>query len=436
MQRIPSLFRMVICAAWAQERDTVQGLGMVHFGIGWGESGVRSIYSREQNPVKSENRPTPFQEVLLRAALLDGAAAREAWEKWKSAVDIEDLDPGSTQLLPLLYRNLKRMGVSHPQMERFKGVYRVTWYKNQMLFRDGATVARCLEQAGIRTLLLKGAALIVECYHEHGLRAMADFDILVPFREALAAIELLKKHNWVPEFDFSDRVLKSFVRSRHSLGFTSPSGNSLDLHWHVLQDYCREDDDRDFWEGSHPSRVHGIPTRILGPADQLLHVCLHGAIWNPVPTLRWIADSVMILNTFPQPDWNRLVSLSRQRCRTAAMAEALTYLSENFDQPIPRHVLSALRATPVSRRERLEYAAASSPIRNRGPFLSFWLRYCWHVRSELGRGSLSRFVTFPRFLQFIWRRERLRQVPLFALREGVLRLWHQAVPPAGSAPLL
>jgi hypothetical protein len=388
----------------------------------------------ERHRVKNENLPTRQQELLLRAALLEGTAAREAWERWESSVDIENLDPGSNQLLPLLYRNLKRLGVSHPQMNRFKGVYRHTWYKNQMLFHDGAAVVRCFEQADIRTILMKGAALMVQCYHEYGLRAMADFDILVPFGTAPAAIGLLKKHNWVPEFDFSGRVLKSFIRSRHSLGFTSPSGSSLDLHWHVLQDYCREDDDRDFWEGSQPTRMQGNPTRILGPADQLLHVCLHGAIWNPVPTLRWIADGAMILKTSPQPDWDRLVSLARQRGRTLAMLESLTYLRENFDQPIPREVLSALRNTPVSRGERLEYTASSSSIRHRGPFLSFWFRYRWHVRSELGRGLLSRFVTFPRFLQFIWQRERLRQVPLYALREGMLRIWHLAVRPAGRGP--
>lgn len=79
--------------------------------------------------------PTPEQKLLLRACLLEGKETTEAWSEWRSRVDIQVLDRGSLRLLPLLYWNLKRHGVNDPLIDRFKGIYRFSWYKNQMLFQ-------------------------------------------------------------------------------------------------------------------------------------------------------------------------------------------------------------------------------------------------------------------------------------------------------------
>src|SRR5512147_1502008 len=74
--------------------------------------------------------PTVQQEWLIRAALLKGKDALDAWKEWKSSVDVEELDPGSHRMLPLLYRNLKSQGIKDPSMYKYKGVYDQTWYGN------------------------------------------------------------------------------------------------------------------------------------------------------------------------------------------------------------------------------------------------------------------------------------------------------------------
>src|SRR5947208_1037833 len=62
--------------------------------------------------------PTAQQELLLRAVLAKGEQALTAWQEWKADIDIENLDEGSTRLLPLLCRNLKNEGVNDPLMAR------------------------------------------------------------------------------------------------------------------------------------------------------------------------------------------------------------------------------------------------------------------------------------------------------------------------------
>ena len=84
---------------------------------------------------------TKDQELLLRAALLKGADAVEAWNEWKSAVDWEGhLDNGSFRLLPLLYTNLKRLEVRDPLMGKLKGIYLKAWYENQRLFFEASKI--------------------------------------------------------------------------------------------------------------------------------------------------------------------------------------------------------------------------------------------------------------------------------------------------------
>jgi len=108
--------------------------------------------------------PTWRQELLLRAALLRGKEAIAAWREWKSSVDVDRLDQGSRRLLPLLYRNLRAHGVEDPLMNSFKGIYRLTWYKNQMAFHKMTSLLRSFHHAGIETMLLKGAALVMLHY--------------------------------------------------------------------------------------------------------------------------------------------------------------------------------------------------------------------------------------------------------------------------------
>src|SRR3990172_6475884 len=104
--------------------------------------------------------PTRAQELLLRAALLQGEPARHAWQHWRMQVNLEqEWDAGTYRLLPLVYHNLRALGVDDPLMSKLRGIYRREWYKNQMLFHTIAEVLRLFHAAGIETMILKGSAL-------------------------------------------------------------------------------------------------------------------------------------------------------------------------------------------------------------------------------------------------------------------------------------
>lgn len=290
--------------------------------------------------------PTETQEQLLRAALLDGDAALEAWRGWMTEPHPIEDESLAFQVLPLAYRNIHRLDPGADGLDRAKGVYRYVWVKNQVLIRVGARAIESLQEAGIDVLVLKGAALSLLNYRDLGLRLMADIDLLVPRDSALPAIATMRRI-LAPTglaLDSDERVLV-----HHSSSWVDEGDNEVDLHWYSLWQSSPDDD---FWEAAVPIEVDGVASLALAPTDQLLHVCAHGASWHPELALRWVLDAVTVIRS-GEIDWDRLVSQARRRELTITVADALGYLRSGFGVEIPEEVLTELRESPTSLTSRI-----------------------------------------------------------------------------------
>lgn len=363
--------------------------------------------------------PTPTQELLLRAALWRGEEAVQAWQTWATEVDLGDLDQGSYRLVPLLYRNLRRNGVAEPLLAKYKGIYRQTWFKNQILLRSAAALITSLQSAGIPTLILKGMALTLLHYGDAGLRPMWDLDLLVPTEQALAAIRVLQQTGWNCTLT-NIRSLDALIYSRHSVEFVNRTEQRLDLHWHVLLDSREPNADADFWTGAVHVKVNDAPALALNAADELLHVCVHGARWNPVPPLRWVADAVMIIRSAYGLDWERLIVQAQRRRLILPMRDTLHYLGSKMGVPIPPHVLDTFASLATFATESAEYAAKLAPRHVVGFMPAVWYEYSRLAREN---GRRSDWLGFAEYLQIAWDVEYLWQVPFHAVarRAGKLR---------------
>lgn len=365
--------------------------------------------------------PTADQELLLHAALDDEPGAARAWEAWKSRVDIERLDVGSHRLLPLLYRNLQTHGVQDPVLARIKGVYRRTWYENQLLFNRLSNLLCSLNRAGFRTMVLKGVAISLGHYREIGARPMEDFDVLVPFRDGPRCIPFVK--------DLGCRELEKAVdietlmATQHSCGFVDAAGTHFDLHWNILFRNLGENADDDFWRQAVPLEVNGEKTLMLCPTDQLLHVCSHGAMWNPIPPIRWVADSLMILKS-SAIDWSRLLMVTRKTGQTHAAIDTLRYLRERFGAPVPPGLLEDLRRTRTPFLQRSTYRALAQS--NGGLTIGLVLHFREHARSQGDAAWWNKLGTFPGFLRDRWKLQRSWEIPVYIASNAAQRIWQRA----------
>lgn len=318
--------------------------------------------------------PTLDQHHLLRAALLrDPAMVRESFDRWKSLVPFHAVEQGSMRLLPLLYRNLKHLGIDDPLLPRLKSVYRQVWFRNQLILEHGRRALRALSEAGIPAIVLKGAALVETVYEEPALRPMEDYDVLVPREHFRRAVEVMLAGDWTFHPPLADPE-PHFV-FQHAVGFRREGGGELDLHWSAM----------------------GLPMdlRTLSPADQLLQICTHATRFNPdIPPIRWAADAFLLLASAPFP-WDELVEHARARGLSLVMLRALEYLRDGLAVAIPEEVMAALDAQ-VRIREHL-----SLGLRNSGGrlvYVQFVVDWLQHAFVDM-HGAPRRLLLLPRFMR-------------------------------------
>ncbi len=360
--------------------------------------------------------PSPTQLLLLQASLWSKEQALQAWEEWRrQEPNLDTIEEGSYRLLPLLYRNLAPQIAEDRDAGRLKGIYRRSWAANQLSLKAGKKAIDALADAGIGVLALKGAALIEVAYRDSGARPMGDIDLAVPPPQVGEAVRVLRQVGFVAVEDDPEQVLTV----RHSLAFQDADGQEVDLHRGLL---WRAGLDEEFWRGSIKAQVGGTEVRVLNPADQLLHVCAHGAAWNPVHPLRWAADAFKVIEAAgPELDWERPVAMARSGRLTVPFADSLDFLTKSLAAPIPQASLLALAQTPVARAERRAHEAlAQPPSSRRSLAMLSWFRERHRAQATLD-GERPGLVSFVRYMQGFWGLERPIQVPAYAARRLLRR---------------
>lgn len=330
--------------------------------------------------------PTPEQQLLLNACLLDGEDAIASWRLWRAQVNFDHIDLGSIRLLPLLADNLNRLNVKDPSFGIYRGVKRRTWARNQMLYSGAATIVGRLQAAGISVLALKGMVLALSYYKQMSLRPMGDVDVLVKRNDRVKALDQLERLGWRLQSPQRPRDAADFA-IRHACAFEDPSNSevSVDLHWRLLWMQDSEDAEAALW--SRAVALEFDRTHCLAPcaADMLIHVCAHGARWNDFPPLRWIVDALLLLRSH-NVDWTYLREQSARLRLDLQLADSLTYLHDVMRAPIPREILADLANSEARPIERLLYQAELHPPEKRS--LVTALRIHWHIaRQQLSRSE-------------------------------------------------
>lgn len=360
--------------------------------------------------------PSPQQALLLRACLWKGERALAAWTEWRRGeAGLGTVEPGSRRLLPLLYRNLGPELAGDRGAAGLKDAYRESWVANQLALRAGARAIGALREAGLEVLALKGAALIGPAYGDLGARPVGDVDLAIGPERVGEAVRALRRAGLEATAEEPERLLAV----RHSLAFTDRDGWEIDLHRGML---WRAGLDEEFWRASVEAEVAGTPARILSPADQLLHVCAHGAAWNPVHPLRWAADAFKLIEVAGEGlDWERLVGMARRGGLTLPLADALACLAEELEAPVPAAARLELSRTPVSAAERRAHEAIAHPPswrRSLSMLSWFWERHRAHAALE---GERPRPAAFVRYMQGFWGLQKPSQVPAYAARRLLRR---------------
>ena len=350
-------------------------------------------------------RPTALQEQLLLAALGDPESAAEAWKELPGTFSVEDLEPGSFELMPLVYRNLAVSMPDDPRLPRLKGIYRRSWVKNNLLLGRTSEIAVTLRDAGIPALFLEGPIHAARFYGDLGLRPTSSVHVLVPESDAAEASSRLERDGWKPRPG-------SGAYPGWRLLFDT-GGNICVLRTSLAYDYVGGGGgptEEPLWSAADAHEVGETQVLVPTPTDALLAACVAGARYGPLPPTQWLTDSVMILRT-GEIDWDRLIELSVAHRQHLRLRKALACLLD-LPVPVPERVSAAhtwLAHESTTRRDRLTFQLASGRLARRSGFP--------HALAELlaatsGESLVRTAARLPRHLCARWSVEHSWQLPL------------------------
>jgi len=360
--------------------------------------------------------PNPDQHILLKAALLEGEPAIQAWQSWHKTIHLDDIDYPSLRMLPMLYHNLRRNNTPEdPALKRLKGVYRLSWVQNHLLFRQATEVISRLNEHSIEVILLKGTAMVFGYYHDYGIRPMHDLDLLVKAEHMESVGTLLNDLNWKQQHQYS-KALESY---RRELVFENDAEQEIDVHWHLLREWCFPEHDTEMWKNTHTIEMNQLPVTVLNPTFNLLHLCGHGYQWSDLPSLLWIADIHKIITTTPdQVNWDKLLSVTSRYNLTIPLSNLFQYLANDLNTPIPSTVLDHMNQCQPSRTERAMHdARAGNPKILRRVIRKHWFYY---VAIQHGMGKSGNVFPFIYYLclhfQDVWKLKRWWYAPFHAIK--------------------
>jgi hypothetical protein len=310
-------------------------------------------------------RPTPLQERLLAVALSEPGRAVEAWRSLPEDFSLDErheLEPGTFELLPLVYRNLASTCGDDPRLPRLKGIYRRSWVRNNLLLNGTREIADALQAAGVPALFLEGPVVAVRFYGDLALRPSSFVHLLVAREDVAEASARLAGHGWTerpgsgaqPGWRILSDGHGGFCVLRSSLAFDFVAT-------------CDERAEAPLWEAAEAVQVERSGVPVPDPTDALLAACVGGVRYGPLPSTQWLVDAAMILRGH-ELDWDRLVSLAVTRGQRLRLREALGCVLD-LPVPVPERVAEAhewLGSEPVARRERLAFALSSGALARRG----------------------------------------------------------------------
>ena len=315
--------------------------------------------------------PKPEREGLLHAALGDYAEAIPAWESFLREEGLGALDDDALELLPQVYRNLLHHEYAGPAMRPLREIADEAGGRQEARWEEMRPWIRHLHQLNIPTIVLPGATCT----------------LLVRPRDMGRARELFTLQGWRAIAGLPTALTATQQRYGHAIELASPSGQILNLRWHLLPQSRGPRADEGFWKRAWPAGQDMVLR--LPPTDQLLGICAQGDSAG-----LWVCQAMMAIRS-GKIDWELLLKLARQHDVMLPLGDALRYLRESFHAPVPRSVIWRLRSSRAGRFARMEYGLLAT-YRDYGRGVRDWP---W----------LRRLLGFPAYLAFSLRLGSTRQ---------------------------
>lgn len=296
---------------------------------------------------------SPDERALLVAATQSRDDARAAWEQWKGTSRLETAGPRSQPVFGQLYANVVGER-DDPETALLRGVYKRTWYANQVLLGRLQSLASGLTRAGVSPLVLNDAALALGYYADLGHRPIDCLDVLVPAASFERSLAAAADDGWRLDGDASFGAPTSLSIA----AFAGRKEGSLRIWANLFAAQPRHDTESRLWRDARSLELNGRTFHILGAGEQLL--CTSAEVFRqPEVTLSRYADACLVARTIASDDeWARVVWQAQRYEHVLPLRNVLRFLARNVSLALPEWLLPELGRLAISHGELLQYRRA------------------------------------------------------------------------------
>lgn len=239
--------------------------------------------------------------VLLEAFALAEEPARQRWQQWRTALDVERMDPRYLEILPLLAHRLHPWLDHDPARHTLQGLGRRVWARNQVRLRQLVEALTAIQDhAGTQAIVTGSAACALVLAGRKSVRPIEAPELLISREHAHAAAEALDHAGWNLRAN-QPRLEPALFDHREGVWFGNDSGDWLKLSWRLLP--CAPDVARKREQRLPPQRcdVLGTSVSLLNTTDLMTQIL---AGYRDPRQLDWRWDALALKH---EPlDWDRI----------------------------------------------------------------------------------------------------------------------------------
>lgn len=298
-----------------------------------------------------------------------------------------------SDLVPLVRTPLSALWAADAEREEVQALVQFAFLRRPL-----TELLQAAAREGLDLIVLKGAALAETVYPRPSLRRFGDIDLLVRTGDAARANTLLLGLSYAVDKAAWADLAQGRECEANFFRETDRGPVVLELHTNLLNNVLLRSqvsvDQDGLWRRSRPACLAGQDARVLGPEDQLLHLCLHlaGHYFDAPNSLRDIAQVCADQSI----DWPLVIALCRSSSASTLCYCGFYAAAALLGASVPPSVLEALAPHPT-RRRLLNKLVTSRVLHSAAPqndvqrFRLLWLA----LDRPAARVGILRHLLFP-----------------------------------------
>ncbi len=308
-------------------------------------------------------------------------------------------------ITPLVFYNLRiidKFGIVPKEVYRkFERAYYANLHHNMKIYDELSRILRELQDANIKVILLKGAAIAELAYNDLALRPIGDIDLLVQEQDFPKIKELLVNIGYEPTESLPILAPGEAVEYAHyfeQIRFFNEGQLLIEIHFRLVNMGIPKVEEM-VWQNAVRVKICGVDTLTPSVEDSLLLLCIHANQHNYC-MIRLFCDIAELIRNFSgEINWRSFLDIVRKRRLNSSIYYTLYFTSKLLGVNIPQYVLAKLKPGHLRRilfeivwdkKRVLQLRSLKRPDRTEGP--TYYLLEVDGLRDKL---TYLRKVMFP-----------------------------------------